>query len=82
MHGNSSNIRVCVCVLEVCAARDSPVTSGFRHRINETSAAKRRTSRDHDLSKSARRRSALQHLDAVRPEYATERGTSSTRAAC
>ena len=58
-----------VCVFLRSAARDSPVTNGVRHRLNETSAVERWASRDHDLSKSAGRRSALQHLDAARPEH-------------
>ena len=63
MHGNFSDGRFVV--LEVCAARDSPVTHGVRQRLQEITAAERWTSRDHDLRKSAGRRSALQNLDAV-----------------
>ena len=50
MHGNSSDGRLCV--VEVCAARDTPVTSGVRQRLQDISAAERWTSRDHDVSKS------------------------------
>ena len=67
MHGTYS---VRLCVLEVCATRDSRLTIGDRKRLHEISAAERWTSRDHDLSKSAGRRSSLQTLDAVRPEHA------------
>ena len=40
MHGSSSQF-TCVCVLEVGAARDSPVTNGLRQRLHEISAAQR-----------------------------------------
>ena len=68
MHGNLSDGRLCV--LEVCAARDSPVTNAVKQRLHEIPVSERWTSRDHDLSKSAGRRSALQNLDVVRPEHA------------
>ena len=57
MHGNDSDGRVCV--LEVCAARDSPLTNTVRQRLHDISSAERWTSRDHDLSKTSGRRSAL-----------------------
>ena len=62
MHGNNSNGRVCV--LEVCAARDSPLTNTVRQRPHD-----RWTSRDHDLSKTSGRRSALTNLELVRPDH-------------
>ena len=39
-------------------------------KLHEISAAERWTSRDHQLRKSDRRRSALLHINAVRPEHA------------
>ena len=57
MHGNNSDGRVCV--LEVCAARDSPLANTVRQRLHDISSAERWTSRDHDLSKTSGRRSAL-----------------------
>ena len=66
MHGSCSDGRLCV--LEVCAARDSPLTNTVRQRLHDISVTERWTSRDHDLSKTAGRRSALQNLDLVRPE--------------
>ena len=41
------------------------VTNTVRQRRHDTSVAERWTSRDHDLSKTAGRRSALQNLDLV-----------------
>ena len=46
MHGNNSDGRVCVCVLDVCAARDSPLTNTVRQRLHDISSAERWTSRD------------------------------------
>ena len=54
MHGNNSDGPVCV--LEVCAARDSPMTNTVRQRLHEVSSAERWTSLDHDLSKTSGRR--------------------------
>ena len=68
MHGNNSDGRVCV--LEVCAARDSPLTNTVRQRLHDISSAERWTSRDHDLSKTSGRRSALTNLELVRPDHA------------
>ena len=68
MHGHNSDGRVCV--LEVCAARDSPLTNTVRQRLHDISSAERWTSRDHDLSKTSGRRSALTNLDFVRPDHA------------
>ena len=68
MHGNNSDGRVCV--LEVCAARDSPLTNTVRQRLHDISSAERWTSRDHDLSKTSGRRSALTNLELVRPDPA------------
>ena len=51
LHGNNSDGRVCV--LEVCAARDSPLTNTVRQRFHDISSAERWTSRDHDLSKAS-----------------------------
>ena len=70
MHGNNSDGRVCVCVLEVCAARDSPSTNTVRQRFRDISSADKWTSRDHDLSKTSGRRSALTNLELVRPDHA------------
>ena len=61
---------VCVCVLEVCAARDSPLTNTVRQRLHDISSAERWTSRDHDLSKTSGRMSALMSLELVRPDHA------------
>ena len=66
MHGNNSDGRVCI--LEVCAARDSPLTNTVRQRLHDISSAERWTSRDHDLSKTSGRRSALMNLELVRPD--------------
>ena len=60
----------CVCVLEVCAARDSPLTNTVRQRLHDISSAERWTFRDHDLSKTSGRRSALTNLELVRPYHA------------
>ena len=68
MHGNNSDCRACV--LEVCAARDSPLTNTARQRLHDISSAERWTSRDHDLSKTSERRSALTNLELVRPDRA------------
>ena len=68
MHGNNYDGRVCV--LEVCAARDSPLTKTFRQRLHDISSAERWTSRDHDLSKTSGRRSALTNLELVRTDHA------------
>ena len=68
MHGDNSDGRVCV--LEVCAARDSPLTNTVRQRLHDISSAERWTSRDHDLSKTSGRRSALTNLELVRPDHA------------
>ena len=67
-HGNNSDGRVCV--LEVCAARDSALTNTATHRLHDISSAERWTSRDHDLSKTSGRRSALTNLEFVRPDHA------------
>ena len=40
MHGNGTD--GCLCVLEVCAARDSPVTNYVRQRFHDNSVADRR----------------------------------------
>ena len=68
MHGNNSDGRVCI--LEVCAARDSPLTNTVRQRLHDISLAERWTSRDLDLSKTSGRRSALMNLELVRPDRA------------
>ena len=68
MHGNNSDGRVCV--LEVCPARDSPLTNTVRQRLHDISSAERWTSRAHDLSKTSGRRSALTNLELVRPGHA------------
>ena len=68
MHGNNSDGHVCV--LEVCAARDSPLTTTVRQRLHDISSAERWASRDHDLSKTSGRRSALTNLELVRPDHA------------
>ena len=68
MHGSNSDGRVCV--LEVCAARDSPLTNTVRQRLHDISSAERWTFRDHDLSKTSGRRSALTNLELVRPDHA------------
>ena len=39
MHGNNSDGRVCL--LEVCAARDSPLTSTVRRRLHDISSAEK-----------------------------------------
>ena len=92
VRGKNSDCRVCV--LEVCAARDSPLTNAVRQRLHDISSAERWTSRDHDLSKTSGRRSALTNLELVRPDHAVffppcsgfneaiERNTLSIRAAC
>ena len=67
MQGSCSDGRLCV--LEVCAARDSPLTNTIRQKLHDISVAERWTSRDHDLSNTAGRRSALQHIHSVRPEH-------------
>ena len=54
VHGGCSDGRLRV--LEVCAARDSPLTNTIRQRRHDISVADRWTSRDHDLSKTAGRR--------------------------
>ena len=68
MHGNGTDGRLCV--LQVCAARDSPLTNNVRQRLHDNSVAERWTSRDHDLSKASGRRSALKNLELVRPNNA------------
>ena len=68
MHGNGTDGRLCV--LEVCAARDSPLTNNVRQRLHDSSVADRWTSRDHDLSKASGRRSALKNLELARPNNA------------
>ena len=68
MHGNNSDGRLCV--LEVCAGRDSPLTHTVRQRLHDISPAQRWTSRDHDLSKTSGRRSALTNLELVQPDRA------------
>ena len=67
MHGNGTDGRLCV--LEVCAARDSPLTNYVRQRLHDNSVTDRRTSRDHDLSKDSGQRSALKNLELVRPNH-------------
>ena len=88
LHGSGSDGRLCV--LEICAARDSPLTNTVRQRLH-----------DHDLSKTSGRKSALKNIELVRPDHAVffppcsgftvpisngreaiERNTLSTRAAC
>ena len=59
-----------MCVLEVCAARDSLLTNIVRQRFHDISSAERWTSRGHDLSKTSGRRSALTNLELVRPDHA------------
>ena len=49
MHGSCSDVRLCL--LEVCAARDSFLTNTVRQRLHDISLAERWTSCDHDLSK-------------------------------
>ena len=90
MHGSCSDGRPCV--LEVCAARDSPP-------LHDISVAERRTSRDHDLSKTRTKVSRiLNWRDQSMPYFsllllvpvhnspvddeATKRNILSTRAAC
>ena len=68
MHGSGCDGRLCV--REVCAARDSPLTNTVRQRLHDFSVAERWTSRDHDLSKTSGRRSALKNLELVRPHHA------------
>ena len=68
MHGNNSDGRVCV--LEVCAARDSPLTNTVRQRLHDISSTERWTSRDHDLSRTSRRRTTLTNLELVRADHA------------
>ena len=68
MHGNNPDGHVCV--LEVCTARDFPLTNTVRQRLHDISSAERWTSRDHDLSKTLGRRSALTNLELVRPDHA------------
>ena len=68
VHGNGNDGRLCV--LEVCAARDSPLTNNIRQRLHDKSVADRWTSRNHDLSKASGRRSALKNLELVRPNPA------------
>ena len=59
-----------VCVLEVCTARDSPLANTVRQRLHNISSAEKWTSRDHDLSRTLGRRSALTNLELVRPDHA------------
>ena len=59
-----------VCVLEVCTARDSPLANTVRQRLHNISSAERWTSRDHDLSRTSGRRSALTNLELVGPDHA------------
>ena len=66
--GSNSDGRLCV--LEVCAARDSPMTNTVKQRLHDFSLAERWTSRDHDLSKTSGRRSAMKNLELVRPDHA------------
>ena len=68
MQGNNSVGRVCV--LEVCAARGTPLTNTVRPRLHDISSAERWTSRDYDLSKTSGRRSSLTNLELVRPDHA------------
>ena len=68
MHGNYFDGRLCG--FEVCAARDSPLTNTVRLRLHDISSAERWTFRDHDLSKTPGRRSALTNLELVRPDHA------------
>ena len=51
MHGHGTDGRLCV--LEVCAARDSPLANNVRQGLHDNSVADRWTSRDHDLSKAS-----------------------------
>ena len=53
MHGNDPDGRLCV--LEVCAARDSPLTNTVTQRLHDFSVAETWSSRDHDLSKTSGR---------------------------
>ena len=77
MHGNNCDGRVCV--LEVCAARDSPLTNTVRQRLHDISSAERWTSRDDDLSKTSGRRSVLTNLELVRPNVPISIGRRSDR---
>ena len=52
MHGNSTDGRLCV--LEVCATRDSPLTNNVIQRLHDKSVADGWTSRDPDLSQASR----------------------------
>ena len=63
MHGSDSDGRLCV--LEVCAARDSPLTNTVRQRLHDLSLAERWTSR-----KTSGRGSTLKNLELVRPDHA------------
>ena len=47
-----------------------PLTNTVRQRLHDISSAERWTSRDHDLSKTSGRRSALTNLELVRPDHA------------
>ena len=49
---------------------DSPLTNTVRQRLHDISSAERWTSRDHDLSKTSGRRTALTNLELVRPDHA------------
>ena len=60
-----------VCVfLRSAPSRDSPLTNTARQRLHDISSAERWTSRDHDLSKTLGRMSALTNLELVRPDRA------------
>ena len=59
-----------MCVLKVCAARDSLLTNTVRRRLHDISSAERWISRDHDLSKTSGRRPAPANLELVRPDHA------------
>ena len=52
------------------AARDSPLTNTVRQTLHDISSAERWTSRDHDLSMTSGRRSALTNLELVRTDHA------------
>ena len=59
-----------VCVFLRSAQRVTPLTNTVRQRLHDISSAERWTSRDHDLSKTFGRRSALTNLEFVRPDHA------------
>ena len=68
MHGNNSDGRVCL-FLRSAQHVILPLTNTVRQRLHDISSAERWTSRDHDLSKTSGRRSALTNLELVRPDH-------------